>query len=70
MTIAGLLFFALALIVTVMIEVPIVEQIITWTETTLPENWRQLRDKWGSFHIIRVGAGIAGLISFLIGAIL
>ena len=68
-TVAGFLFFALALFVTVTIEVPIVKQIVTWTEKTLPENWQQLRDKWGSFHIVRVAAGIAGLISFLIGAI-
>ena len=67
-TIAGLLFFLLALIVTVAIEVPIVKQIVTWTETTLPSNWKALRDKWGNFHIVRVGAGLAGLISFLIGA--
>ena len=68
-TIAGLLFFLLALIVTVAIEVPIVKQIVTWTETTLPSNWKALRDKWGSFHVVRVGAGLAGLISFLIGAL-
>jgi hypothetical protein len=61
--------FAVALLVTVLIEVPIVKQITTWTVETLPENWTQLRDRWGSFHIIRVVAGVAGVAFLVAGAI-
>jgi uncharacterized membrane protein len=66
-TLAGLVLFLLALVVTVAIEVPLVKQIITWTETTLPEDWQQLRDRWGKFHGVRVLAGITGLIFFVAG---
>ena len=68
-TLIGFFSFLTALIVTITIEVPIVKQIVTWTETTLPTNWEQLRERWGKFHIVRVLAGILGLIFFLIGFI-
>jgi uncharacterized membrane protein len=66
---AGLLFFLIALLVTVVVEVPIVEQIVTWTPSTLPANWERLRDRWMRFHVLRVIAGIASLIFLLVGAI-
>ena len=66
---AGWACFGLALVVTMVVEVPIVQQIITWTEATLPANWQVLRDRWGRFHVVRVGAGLAGLLFFLLGAV-
>jgi uncharacterized membrane protein len=65
----ALLLFLIALLVTVVIEVPIVQQIVTWTPSTLPKNWQQLRDRWMRFHVLRVIAGIASLIFLLVGAI-
>jgi hypothetical protein len=67
-TLAGFTLFLSAVIVTMTIEVPIVKQIVTWTESTLPPNWEHLRDRWGKFHIIRVIAAISGLIFLLAGA--
>jgi len=61
--------FVVALLVTVLVEVPIVEEIVTWTVSTLPPNWQELRDRWMAFHIIRVVAGIASLVLLVIGAI-
>jgi uncharacterized membrane protein len=61
--------FIVALLVTVLVEVPIVEEIVTWTVTTLPSNWQQLRDRWTRFHIIRVIAGLAGLVLLVAGTI-
>ena len=61
--------FIVALLVTVLVEVPIVKQIMTWTATTLPADWQQLRDRWGRFHVVRVVASIAGLALLLMGAI-
>jgi uncharacterized membrane protein len=61
--------FIIALLVTVLVEVPIVEEIATWTVSTLPTNWRQLRDRWMRFHLIRVVTGLASLILLVIGAI-
>jgi uncharacterized membrane protein len=69
LTFAGFALFIAALVVTILVEVPIVKQIVTWTAATLPENWQQLRDRWGAFHIIRVVAGIGGLALLVGGAI-
>ncbi|MBB5338404.1 anthrone oxygenase family protein [Tunturiibacter gelidoferens] len=61
--------FIVALLVTVVVEVPIVQQIVTWTASTLPDNWLQLRDRWMRFHLVRVGAGLTSLILLLVAAI-
>ncbi len=65
----ALLLFLIALLVTVIVEVPIVQQIVTWTPSTLPANWQQIRDRWMRFHIVRVVAGLASLIFLLIAVI-
>ena len=69
LTLAGFVLFLIALLVTMIVEVPIVQRIDKWTVSTLPGNWRQLRDRWGSFHLIRLIASIAGLTLLLAGAI-
>jgi uncharacterized membrane protein len=69
LTLTGFALFIVALLVTVLVEVPIVKQIETWTVSTLPGNWQQLRDRWGAFHVIRIVASIAGLVLLLVGAI-
>ena len=61
--------FIVALLVTILVEVPIVEEIVTWTVSTLPPDWRSLRDRWMKFHVIRVIAGLASLVLLLVGAI-
>ena len=61
--------FFVALLVTVIVEVPIVKQIDSWTVATLPGNWEQLRDRWSSFHLVRIVASIAGLVLLVAAAI-
>jgi hypothetical protein len=61
-TLVAFALFVVALLVTMLIEVPIVQQIVTWTVATLPGNWQILRDRWGAFHIVRVVASLAGFI--------
>ncbi|WP_254061637.1 DUF1772 domain-containing protein [Granulicella sp. L60] len=61
--------FIVALLVTILVEVPIVEEIVTWTVSTLPPDWQSLRDRWMRFHVIRVIAGLASLVLLLVGAI-
>jgi hypothetical protein len=46
----GFVLFLVALLVTLLIEVPIDHQIKTWTLDALPVNWMELRDKWERFH--------------------
>ena len=67
--IAGFALFVLALVVTAAVEVPIVKQIRGWTESTMPPNWAQLRDRWVSFHLLRVIPGILGLGLLIAGAL-
>jgi hypothetical protein len=69
LTLAGFALFVVALLVTVIVEVPIVKQIVTWTVGTLPDDWQQVRDRWGAFHVVRVGAGMGGLVLLVAGAI-
>lgn len=69
LTLAGLVSFGVALLVTVVIEVPIAKQIKAWTISTLPGDWQRLRDRWAAVHIIRVVTGIAGLALLVAGAL-
>jgi uncharacterized membrane protein len=66
---AALGLFIIALIVTVFVEVPIVEEIAKWTVATLPGNWQELRDRWMRFHVIRVVAGLGSVVLLVIAAI-
>jgi uncharacterized membrane protein len=66
---AAFVLLMIAVAVTVFVEVPIVEQIGTWTVSTLPDNWQQLRDRWMKFHVIRVVAGLASLLLLLVAAV-
>jgi uncharacterized membrane protein len=68
LTLAGLVLFVVALLVTVVVEVPIAKRIASWTTATLPEGWQRQRDRWASVHIVRVVAGIAGLTLLVAGA--
>jgi uncharacterized membrane protein len=66
---AAFVLFIVALIVTVFVEVPIVKEIATWSVSTLPGNWEELRDRWIRFHVIRVVAGLASFVFLVVGAI-
>ena len=68
-TLAAFALFVAALLVTMLVEVPIVQQIVTWTVPTLPDNWQELRDRWGAFHILRVVASLAGFVFLVVGAV-
>lgn len=65
LSLAGWILIFTALLVTIIVEVPIVKQIILWTEATIPDNWPALRDKWVKFHLIRVLASITSFAAFL-----
>ena len=71
-TLAAIAFvlFLITVVVTVLTEVPIVKQIVTWRTETVPENWRELRDRWASFHLLRVIPGLAALVLYVAAAIL
>ena len=68
-SVTAFVLFVVALLVTVWVEVPIVQQIVTWTTPALPDNWQQLRDRWMKFHVLRVVAGLASLVLLVVAAI-
>jgi hypothetical protein len=40
----------ISLLITLLVEVPIDNQIKTWTAETVPSDWQAMRDRWASFH--------------------
>jgi uncharacterized membrane protein len=69
LTLSALALFVITLLVTMLVEVPLVQQMDRWTVSTLPQGWRRVRDRWGAFHILRVVPSIAGIVLLLVGAI-
>lgn len=68
-TLISLIFFIAALLITLLIEVPIDNQIKIWTIETLPSDWKNIRDRWEIFHTIRtflsiISFGFAVLVPF------
>ena len=61
----SLILFIVALIITVAIEVPIDNQIKTWTTTTVPSNWASIRDRWEVYHTIRTFVSLVGVAAFI-----
>lgn len=59
---AWLLFVAGALVITTAIEVPINNQVVTWTEGNVPDNWQQVRNRWQYYNVIRVICAILGFL--------
>ncbi len=69
LTLTGFGLSLVALFVTVFIEVPTVKQIGTWTVSTLPGDWQQLRDRWGVFHLLRIVPASLNLALLVVAAI-
>lgn len=65
----ALILFIIALIITLAVEVPIDNQIKTWTAATIPPDWEDIRDRWERYHTIRTFLSLA-CSSFFIIAIL
>jgi hypothetical protein len=46
--------FAAMIVYTVLLPVPINNQVVRWQPDSLPANWRELRRRWDMLHAIRV----------------
>ena len=68
-TLIGFLLFVVALLITLVVEVPLDFQFQQWTATTLPANWQQLRDRWEWFHFLRSWVAVIGLALLLAGTL-
>jgi uncharacterized membrane protein len=66
---AGFALMVAALVITLAVEVPIDNQIETWTAATLPGDWRSIQSRWELWHTIRTFASIAAVIAATISAV-
>ena len=64
----GFLLMVTALVITLAVEVPIDNQISTWTAATLPGDWRSIQSRWELFHTVRTFMSIAALAAVTISA--
>ena len=55
-----------SLIITMLVEVPIVKQIEKWTRSTVPSNIEAIQNRWLKFHVLRTFAAIISFASFII----
>jgi uncharacterized membrane protein len=65
---AALSLLIAALVVTMGIEVPIVASFRGKTVASLPAKWQFQRDRWVSFHLLRVLSG-AGALALLVAGV-
>jgi uncharacterized membrane protein len=65
---AGFLLMVAALVITLAVEVPIDNQIETWTAATLPSDWRSIQTRWELWHTIRTFLSIAAVVAATISA--
>ena len=68
-TLIGFLLFVIALSGTLLVNVPIDNQIATWTLSTLPPDWQEIRDRWGFYHAARTLLTVVGLGLIVVGAL-
>jgi uncharacterized membrane protein len=64
-----LILFVLALAITLLIEVPIDNQIRTWTATSMPAGWQVIRDRWQFYHTGRTFISLAAMACYLMAVI-
>ena len=65
---SGLLLLA-GIVVTLAIEVPINQQVVTWQPGAMPPNWATLRDRWWRFHAVRSGMGVGAFVFAVLGLV-
>ncbi|OQP57923.1 hypothetical protein A3860_39760 [Niastella vici] len=64
-----LILFVAALAITLFIEVPIDNQIRTWTPGSMPAGWEVIRDRWEFYHTDRTFISLAGMACYLMAVI-
>jgi hypothetical protein len=70
LSVAACLLIVVALLITLLVEVPIDNQIKTWTAETVPADWTALRACWHVFHTARTFVSLASLGSLLAGILI
>ena len=60
LTLVGVGSLAVALVITLSVNVPIDDVIARWTVDTLPPDWSSIRNRWEAFHAARTFISLAG----------
>jgi len=60
---------AIALVITLGVNVPIDDAIARWTVDTLPSDWSSTRNRWEAFHAARTFIRLVGFGSALAAAL-
>jgi hypothetical protein len=60
LTLVGMTLLAVALLITLSVNVPIDYAINRWTVDTLPSDWTSIRNRWEAFHAARTFVTLAG----------
>ncbi len=61
--VAAVFLIIIALLITLLVEVPIDNQIKTWTASTVPLDWEAIRGRWQFFHSARTFISLASFAS-------
>jgi uncharacterized membrane protein len=66
---ASLVCFILVLVITVLVEVPIDNQVKIWTADTIPPDWQVIRERWEFYHTDRTFLSLAGIACYIMAVI-
>jgi uncharacterized membrane protein len=62
LALAATILFAAMSIYSVLLPVPINNQVARFQPDSLPSNWRELRSRWDTLHAVRVGFLVVALV--------
>ncbi|WP_335964804.1 anthrone oxygenase family protein [Galbibacter sp. PAP.153] len=66
----SLLLMITTLLITLLVEVPIDDEIKTWTVNNIPNNWESIREKWAWYHGLRTVTSIFSFVVLCVGSVL
>jgi uncharacterized membrane protein len=68
--IASLPLIIAALVITTAIEVPINNQVVTWTSGNVPPGWENLRNRWQRYNVVRTILALLSFALFVVGTVM
>jgi uncharacterized membrane protein len=69
LSVTACLLIVVALLITLLVEVPMDNQIRTWTAETVPADWTTLRARWETFHAARTFVSLGSLGSLILAVL-
>lgn len=68
--VGSLILMVITLLITVGVEVPIDNQIKTWTPETVPSDWTDIRATWKQFHALRTLTSVLCFACLSVGVVI